>query len=325
MSYNEMVVAHVTRCADQIKFTGLQESGGEYGPLNSMFILAMHGLEMTPLAQLDEESITAGFVARMSSSFPWCLSAFERDPGAVAQWGQYRKNAQGADGEPKSGADFCLVLPQKNDELRIALFQAKKSKLFKFPGDDAKKEGIDLFQSETKKNPGDQLTKLRKTAEKISPGDTSWVHYVAWRAPGKMTRSISLDHLPGDALTRSTPFPVNDADPWRSLTDLLVGGTRPDPLVDPTPPLPAPKGWLKIKLQDIKDHIPDLLNITELIIVDESGSGGGFLNALEEKRATTSDIEAVHSTIEAILPTPATPAGELKATSSRNARSHGLK
>jgi hypothetical protein len=269
------------------KITG-SASVPDITPTVAMICLGLHGLASSPITDLDEESITAGLVARFASEFRWCHTALAHKRGLSSGmlWGQYSKTAKNPNtSETKRGADFLLAIPLSEKEIRVALFQAKKCEYAQDPKD--KKQGVecvDIYRKGSETDNRDQLTKLRATADFLSrevTGTTSrkWVHYILWPKPGRMPKSLSIDKLDTVGKLTSRYRIVTEA--FEACAELLFRGARassPDDDRDAA----IPDGWLEMTMADAVLHLPKMLSLTHVVVVDERGSAGGLCEKLRD-------------------------------------------
>lgn len=242
-------------------------------PTQAMFVLAVDGMSKSPLAGLDEESLTAIFAGRMSAQYGWAVTCLSTNIARPALWGQYSKNGQGPSAESKRGADFALVIPVTDDIVRIAIFQAKK----------ARNDLGDLSQSGSKTSPAPQLQKLIDTASEIkekvgiNSGDPlGWVHYVFWQEIGRPPKSISLSALEKNLLADLT-VDISNAN-FGSFAELLLVGTTASLQEDGRNFVTH--GWLQLRKDDAIECLPLLLEITDVVYVDDKGGGRQMANIL---------------------------------------------
>lgn len=258
-------------CRQHAVTAGLSEPIGELTPSLAMTVLAIAGMVESPLAALDEESVTASFVARMAAHYAWAVAFLGKD-GPPALWGQYSKNGQGEGAESRRGADFALVVPQSAERVRVAIFQAKK----------VRGGVVQLGQEGSATHSAPQLAKLIETAATIEQdlgldvGGGAWVHYVFWNEQDKVPGSVSLAEL--EINDSGMEIDVQTGG-FVSLADLLSGAMRAQAphwqsgavIVD---------GWLELAMEEAVSFLPKLLAVTDAIFVDDEGSAGGLAHAL---------------------------------------------
>jgi hypothetical protein len=243
-------------------------------PTEAMFVLAVDGMTGSPMSGLTEESLTANFAGRLAAQYAWAVECIGTGGDKAALWGEYSKNGQGHDSESRRGADFALVVPINAQEVKVAIFQAKK----------ARREQVNIGQAGSKTAQEPQLDKLFETAKTISlasgiadEASLSWVHYVFWREAGNYPKSISLAQLepilqdPAKVDTSHTAF--------GSFADLLLAVKTKKDIAQGTPAVVA--GWLLLGIDEARDFLPKLHALTDVIFADEEGEGRVFANLLD--------------------------------------------
>lgn len=284
VSFGQYVDTHVQKCADRL---GVRIP--VVGAVDAAVCLALNGMAESALASLDEESLTAGFVARLSSQLPWCFSAYPNNtPQAVPQWGQYKKNARDKDGESWSGADFCLAIPFGGDSVRLALFQAKTWGVY-----DGSRYA-DLKRKASGKENTVQIQKLRDMPQKLGAGNSSWIHYVLWPTQGGTAQCICIDEIGYDGASDSESVILDSDKGLKSFAEVLVRGSAPG-LVS----LQAP-GWWETRLDEtLIGKLPALLEIANLVFIDSSGAGGDML---QKHLGSQEGVEGFSIPVEYVAP-----------------------
>lgn len=265
-----------------------------FSPTEAMFVLAVDGMTNSPMCGLSEESLTANFAGRLAAQYTWAVECIGNEGDKPALWGEYSKNGQGYDSESKRGADFALVVPVSEQEVKVAIFQAKK----------ARNERADISQVGSKTAPDSQLGKLLDTlrtiasASYISDDDSlSWGHYVFWRETEKFPKSISLAQLD---LILSEPNKEYDLskvdtsdDDFGSFANLLLSVKAMEGVGEGEPGVV--EGWLRLGVDEARDFLPALHTLTDVIFADEEGQGGEFANFLNAgpKSSLSAKIEPV--------------------------------
>ncbi|MBA5636162.1 hypothetical protein H3H37_03770 [Duganella sp. LX20W] len=262
----------------------------QLSPTEAMFVLAVDGMTGSPMAALNEESLTANFAGRLAAQYTWAVECIGNKGGQAALWGEYSKNGQGYDSESKRGADFALVVPISKKEVRVAIFQAKK----------ARGEQANIGQSGSPTAPEAQWEKLLDTAGTIAhaagiPEEESlkWTHYVFWRETGKFPKSISLAHLKAILGDDESKKVDTSADTFGSFADLLLAAKAKGDIKQGKFAVVA--GWLQLGAKEAKDFLPKLNALTDVIFADEEGQGGAFeaFLAIANQQHSLTEIEPV--------------------------------
>lgn len=309
------------------------ESISQLTPLKAMACLAIDGMSKSPLSGLDEESVTAALAGRFATQFDWCVSVLAYKCGytAPAQWGQYSKNSlDPVSGEPKTGADFVLVIPLSETRVRVALFQAKKS-LTADSGStplkasvDKKKsllEAINLYRIGSESAPEDQLTKLRNAANNISmrvsgKENSGWAHYVCWPSGKTYPKSLSLSTLRDVAALEKDYLIALSDPPCQNFLELILSGVDRSGVVGLAQgeggDIQGEKfddvkekrflqdsaslvvnGWLEMTQNQAKEYLPKLLDVADIFVADERGEAGGLCHTLSTKAGSDGTYEVV--------------------------------
>jgi hypothetical protein len=175
--------------------------------------------------RLDEETITASFLGALISSFAWtsllCLPMDALNGGAERQvgWTAYKKSGSSRVSESHSGADFGLIIKHSKDDVRIAIFQAKrglirrdlaksvdvrrKVKMKKLKGSDVT---VPIIQMErlalsgldaTRDDARNHLPALAEASVEGSPlanfDRLDWIHYLGFY--GQEFKTIALNQM----------------------------------------------------------------------------------------------------------------------------------
>jgi hypothetical protein len=235
--------------------------------------------------QLDEETITAALLGSLATAFPFCAEIIgnDADNPTTCYWSQFKKTKPSADRpqdhEATSGADFALAIRVGDDDLRLALFQAKRSKK---GGDE-----IDVHQRVAQpREPGKdwrdaQIVALAKFGKNLMEHigcqqhaleDLKWVHYVGYHQD--VARCLPLARLRDAYLVDDVPRAVS-----KNMVSVLP--------TDPTflevllasmhyATLQHEAKWLRLTKKQAEDHLPDLIDLTTLYLLDETRGEGAL-------------------------------------------------
>ncbi len=266
----------------------------QFSPTEAMFVLAVDGVTNSPMSGLSEESLTANFAGRLAAQYTWAVECMGNKGDKSALWGEYSKNGQGYDSESKRGADFALVVPVSEQEVKVAIFQAKK----------ARGEQANISQGGSKTAPESQLDKFIETVRTIASAagipaedSLSWGHYVFWRDTREYPKSISLTQLDRILKDQDEEYDLGKVDiddqVFGSFANLLLSVKVMGHVEKGI--FGVVEGWLRLGVGEARDFLPKLHMLTDVIFADEEGQGGHFANFLnvDAKKSLSAKIDSV--------------------------------
>jgi hypothetical protein len=278
----------------------------EIGPIAAALINAALTVErvLTP-ERFDEETITAALMGSLAGGLPWVapLVGTRSQEQTEISWGQFSKtrtSQTGAMAEPDYGADFALALRLGEDEVRVALFQAKRPP-------DGRGTSIPIFKSiQDRSERFAQFLTLRRAAYDLlrnthksrRVSDLHWVHYVGYQGSGPVSvpmSTLTLHHKAANA--GNMDLEPSLAAPFESLPLMNVFYAAVA-----TPPGEC-TGWITLSAQQARDELPLLQPLMPVFTADERG--GGRTAILE-----AAPVIAIAPPKSAPMPSPAGPSGK---------------
>lgn len=254
---------------------------------DATLIYAVTRLQQVQLVpELDEESITAALFGSLSAAFPFCVETIgnDKDVETDCYWSQFKKtkpsNNRPQDHESKSGADFALALRVGDDDLRVALFQAKRGEVSNNALNVHRRVGPPNGNVNSKDWRDAQIVTLVKRGieimDLVSPGqvheieDLTWIHYLGYYQGAarciplsRLRSAFEIDNVA--AIVSSNMVNLRVSDPV--FTKVLLSAVS-----QVTPSRKAQ--WLTMTWDQATKNLPKLLPLTTLYFVDE-GRGKG--------------------------------------------------
>ncbi|MEX1826886.1 hypothetical protein [Luteibacter sp. CQ10] len=254
--------------------------------LGVAFRSACAKLDPPSQAMLDEPGLTTMFLGVLREAADLCAEEFGADGVAGCTWVQY--SAQGPDlTEPRTGADFAIVVRLGAGVSRMAIFQAKKGvsetpmvlQVHRMsPALKAKKD-----EPAVQEEP--QFTRLvryswqlmgRAAHATIDLSPLSWVHYVAYNR-AKPPETFSLDQMGPvrDEYARRTAKGMDKANSIslagmtaQRFADMLSAAAETP--YDLERPL---SGWMDVQDTDVDDRMVKLAKHMDIYVARDRTAG----------------------------------------------------
>lgn len=244
---------------------------------------------------LDEETITGALLGALASSFP--LLSEEGSPKALSErffWFRYsKKSARHRDSEAANGADFALVLVDDVGLARVALFQAKRSKVKHVKGEwtidirhvSKSVSGKKVAQLVALEERANNLLVLNKTpATGLDEGrlhHLSWIHYLAYGdgeplciPMTRMSNVYEMESALRGSVNRVAFLPKKES----TLFGVLLSGLRR-----------RTDKWLTIRTKTFFDSLPQWLDMMPVVV---ASSSRGWKHVPENRRAMAKTLKA---------------------------------
>ncbi|MGF6492271.1 hypothetical protein ABIE56_000424 [Luteibacter sp. 621] len=253
---------------------------GRSGPIGAAFNISIETvLKAGVSAKLDEEVTSAALLGAMVSNFNWCalLGLHELEEFDECAWSQFRKGGQSVASEAGSGADYALVLKRSAEDVRVAVFQAKRGHT-----DSAGRSFINVHRDRLQGRGGKVIVQMRQlqrfgfalrglAAPGIRNGDLSscsFVHYIGYFKDSM--RAVQLSRMDAAFKLETAAKPswyidVEVPDSAPMLSDVLRNGLVDEPA--------ALKWWVSTDQTTVERLLPDLINIMAVSAFEKAGDG----------------------------------------------------
>ena len=309
-------------------------------PLDAAMSLALEQVLGAGLPlRTDEETTTAAFLGALIANLSWTTQACPAQNDAIreASWSVHRKSQGEGPTESRTGVDFGLAIKHSENDVRLALFQAKRGH----------RDSVHRYYVDVRRPPKDvdgttatQMMRLVETGLTISQKDKrkldpklvdaippkydvlsplDWVHYLGFFA--REFRAIPLKHCGHAWLeerSRSESRSFNDVElTVRNsvrLQRLMAAALQDKPT--------RSKGWISLTQVDLNRFLPDLVPIMDVYVVDDGRSDwplqlltkptAGFQDQQLDRRSLEGERKQIRAEMEANLAEKAKPAYQKK-------------